>query len=210
VLAAMSRKSKPPEHYFSSTPKCDDRFGIIHATLRGRSFEFLTSSSVFSKRKVDLGTHVLIDAMVLPPKGCVLDIGCGYGAVGIAAAATNPKLHVVMTDVNMRAVRLAKQNLEANRIGNAEVRYGHLYEPIEDLQFDCVLSNPPVSAGMDTVKAIIEGAPKVMASGGSFQMVIRSKIGAKALPEAFHSVFGGCEVLARESGYRVLMGKLGV
>jgi 16S rRNA (guanine1207-N2)-methyltransferase len=139
-----------------------------------------------------------------------LDIGCGYGAVGISAAASNPKLHVVMTDVNMRAVRLAKQNIEANRVSNAEVRYGFLYEPVEALRFNCALSNPPVSAGMDTVKAIIAGAPKVLQAGGSFQMVIRSKIGAKALPEAFCTAFGSCEVLARESGYRVLLGKLGV
>ncbi len=206
----MDKKSKPLEHYFSSAPKCDDRFGIVRAKLRGRNFEFLTSSSVFSKKKVDLGTHVLIDAMVLPEKGSVLDIGCGYGAVGIAAAATNPNLRVVMTDVNMRAVRLARQNLETNRIRNAEVRYGYLYEPVADMRFDCVLSNPPVSAGMDTVKAVIAGAAGVLALGGSFQMVIRSKIGAKALPEAFVAVFGNCEVLARESGFRVLMGRVGV
>jgi 16S rRNA (guanine1207-N2)-methyltransferase len=204
----MKRKnSKPSEHYFSSAPKCTDRFGIIHATLLGRNFEFLTSSSVFSKRRVDLGTHVLIDAMVLPEKGSVLDIGCGYGAVGIAAAASNPNLHVVLTDVNIRAVRLTKQNLEANGISNAEARYGYLYEPVEKMFFDCILSNPPVSAGMDTVRAIIAGAPNVLSECGTFQMVIRSKIGAKALPEAFCSAFGNCEVLARESGFRVLLGK---
>ena len=206
----MDKKSKPVEHYFSSVPKCDDRFGIVRAKLRGRNFEFLTSSSVFSKKKVDLGTHVLIDAMVLPEKGSVLDIGCGYGAVGIAAAATNPNLRVVMSDVNMRAVRLARQNLETNRIRNAEVRYGYLYEPVADMRFNCVLSNPPVSAGMDTVRAVIAGAAGVLALGGSFQMVIRSKIGAKALPEAFVAAFGNCEVLARESGFRVLMGRVGV
>jgi 16S rRNA G1207 methylase RsmC len=206
----MSKKSKAHDHYFTSQPSCNDKFGIVKTALRGRNFEFLTSSSVFSKRKVDLGTRVLIEAMILPQSGNVLDIGCGYGAVGISAAASNPKLQVVMTDVNMRAVRLAKQNVETNRVRNAEVRYGYLYEPVESMRFDCVLSNPPVSAGMDMVKAIIEGAPKVMGAGGSFQMVIRSKIGAKALPEAFCAAFGNCEVLARESGYRVLRGKLGV
>ena len=204
----MRKKSKSIEHYFSAAPKCDDRFGIVKTTLRGRRFEFLTSSSVFSKKRVDLGTRVLIEAMVLPQSGNVLDIGCGYGAVGITAATLNPKLHVVMTDVNMRAVRLARQNVEANKVANADVRYGNLYEPVEGLRFDCILSNPPVSAGMDTVKAIVSGAPHVMLANGSFQMVIRSKIGAKALPEAFCQAFGNCEVLARESGYRVLIGKL--
>jgi len=204
----MSKKNKDVEHYFSSAPKSDDRLGIVKSALRGRNFEFLTSSSVFSKRRIDLGTRVLIEAMVLPTSGSVLDLGCGYGAVGITAAKVNPNLHVVMTDVNMRAVRLAQKNLKTNKAANTEVRYGHLYEPVEDLRFNCVLSNPPVSAGMDTVKAIILGAPNVMAPGGSFQMVIRSKIGAKALPEAFCQAFGNCEVLARESGYRVLIGKL--
>ncbi len=206
----MSKKSKPVDHYFSAAPKSDDKFGIIKVKLRGRNLQFLTSSSVFSKRKIDLGTHVLIEAMVLPQSGSVLDIGCGYGAVGITVALLNPKLHVVMTDVNMRAVRLARQNVEANRVKNAEVRYGYLFEPVESMKFDCVLSNPPVSAGMDTVRAIIEGASKVLVSGGTFQMVIRSKIGAKTLPEAFLSSFGSCEVVSRASGFRVLMGRLGV
>jgi 16S rRNA (guanine1207-N2)-methyltransferase len=143
--------------------------------------------------------------MALPETGAVLDVGCGYGAVGIVAAASNSRLHVVMTDVNMRAVHLARQNIEINRVHNAEVRCGYLYEPVKDLTFNCVLSNPPVSAGMETVKAIITEAPQVMAHEATFQMVIRSKIGAKTLPLVFNETFGDCQVLARKSGYRVLM-----
>jgi 16S rRNA (guanine1207-N2)-methyltransferase len=204
----MSKDNKSVEHYFASAPKSEERFGLVRTSLCGKSFEFLTASSVFSKKKVDSGTRLLIEAMVLPKTGCVLDIGCGYGAVGIAVATFNPKLHVVMTDVNARAVRLAKKNVGLNRTFNAEVRYGYLYEPVEDLKFNCVLSNPPVSAGMETVKAIVREAPKVMAEKASFQMVIRSKIGAKTLPLVFNETFGNCMVLARESGYRVLMGNL--
>ena len=108
----------------------------------------------------------------------------------------------------MRAVRLARRNVELNKVANAEVRYGYLYEPVEDLVFNCVLSNPPVSAGMDTVKAIVKEAKKIMADKASFQMVIRSKIGAKVFPSVFNETFGNCTVLARESGFRVLMGQL--
>ena len=204
----MSKGNKSIEHYFASVPKSDERFGLVRTSLCGKPFEFLTASSVFSKRKVDSGTRLLIEAMALPRTGCVLDIGCGYGAVGIAVAKFNPKLHVVMTDVNARAVRLTRKNFELNKVTNAEVRYGYLYEPVEDLRFNCVLSNPPVSAGMETVKAIVKESPKVMAPKASFQMVIRSKIGAKTLPSVFNETFGNCMVLARESGYRVLMGNL--
>jgi len=117
---------------------------------------------------------------------------------------------VVMTDVNIRAVRLARKNLNLNKATNAEVRYGYLYEPVEDMRFDCVLSNPPVSAGMETVRAIVSKAPQVMAKDATFQMVIRSKIGAKTLPALFSETFGNCSVLARESGYRVLIGEISV
>ena len=199
-------KNKNVEHYFTSAPKCVDRFGLVRTTLNGKPFEFLTSSSVFSKRKIDSGTRLLIETMILPQTGNVLDIGCGYGAVGIAAATLNRQLHVVMTDVNMRAVRLAKQNVELNKVANAEVRYGAFYEPVQDTKFNCVLSNPPVSAGMETVKAIVKQAPTVMAPKASFQMVIRSKIGAKALPQLFEETFHNCTIVGRESGYRVLMG----
>jgi 16S rRNA (guanine1207-N2)-methyltransferase len=203
----MTERSRSAEHYFAALPKSEAKFGLVRTRLRGESFEFLTASSVFSKKRVDLGTRLLIEAMVLPETGVVLDVGCGYGAVGIVAAAFNSRLRVIMTDVNMRAVRLARQNIEINKVNNAEVRYGYLYEPVADLTFNCVLSNPPVSAGMETVKAIVKEAPRVMASKATFQMVIRSKIGGKTLPSVFNETFGNCAVLARESGYRVLTGE---
>jgi 16S rRNA (guanine1207-N2)-methyltransferase len=201
----MTERKNRTEHYFAALPKSKAKLGLIHTSLRSKSFEFLTAASVFSKKRVDIGTKLLIEAMALPKTGCVLDIGCGYGAVGIAAATFNPRLHVVMTDVNTRAVHLAKHNIERNNVTNAEVRCGHFYEPVEELTFNCVLSNPPVSAGMETVKAIITKAPQVMANKATFQMVIRSKIGAKTLPSVFNATFGNCTVLARKSGYRVLM-----
>jgi 16S rRNA (guanine1207-N2)-methyltransferase len=201
----MTDRGRSAEHYFAELPKSEAKLGLVRTRLRGKPFEFLTASSVFSKKRVDLGTRLLIEAMVLPETGCVLDVGCGYGAVGIAAAASNSRLRVIMTDVNMRAVRLARENIEINKVNNAEVRYGYFYEPIPELTFNCVLSNPPVSAGMETVKAIVRGAPRVMASKATFQMVIRSKIGGKTLPSVFNETFGNCAVLARESGYRVLV-----
>ena len=201
----MTGRKRNVEHYFATTPKSKAKFGIVRTRLRGEPFEFLTASSVFSKKQVDLGTRLLIDAMALPDTGAFLDVGCGYGAVGIVAAASNSRLHVVMTDVNMRAVRLSRQNVEINKVNNAEVRCGYLYEPVKDLTFNCVLSNPPVSAGIETVKSIITEAPKVMVHKATFQMVIRSKIGAKTLPLIFSETFGNCQVLARESGYRVLI-----
>ncbi len=195
------------EHYYAEQPRSEAKFGLIRTRLRGKPFEFVTASSVFSTKRIDLGTHVLIEAMQLPEEGYALDIGCGYGAVGITAAKLNPQLHVVMTDVNRRAVLLARQNAERNHVYNVDVHQGSLYEPVQNQSFNCILSNPPISAGMETVLALIRGAPTVLSCGGTLQMVVRSKIGKKTLPNAFTEAFGNCNVLAIESGYRVLKGE---
>jgi 16S rRNA G1207 methylase RsmC len=168
-------------------------------------FEFMTASGVFSKERVDPGTRLLVESMVLPKSGLVLDVGCGYGVVGIAAAVFNPFLRVVLVDVNERAVWLARQNGRLNRAENVEVRSGHLYQPVKGLLFNCVLSNPPVSAGIETVKEIIVKAPEHMESKALFQMVVKSKIAGKRLQTIFREAFGNIDVLTRKSGYRILV-----
>jgi len=192
-------------HYFVQHPKSKPKLGLIRTYLRRRPFEFLTASGVFSKKRVDLGTRLLIESMVLPEKGLVLDVGCGYGAVGVSAAVFNPHLHVVMVDVNERAVWLAKQNIQLNNVSNAEVRQGYIYEPVKDLTFNCILSNPPVTAGMQTVKKIITEAPMQMKVKGLFQIVVRSKIGGKRLRMILEEAFGSTHIHARKSGYRVFI-----
>jgi len=203
----MTSKGIGFEHYFAAKPKSKPKYGLIRTHLRGRLFEFVTASGVFSKDHVDLGTRLLIESMVLPEEGNVLDIGCGYGAVGIVTAASNSRLNVFMIDVNIRAVRLARQNAEINNTRNVVIRRGNLYESVAGLIFDCVLSNPPVSAGMVTVKAMIDGAPAHMRKGALFQMVVKSKVGGERLCKMLDGAFGNVEVLARESGYRVLISK---
>ena len=201
----MTHKITKPEHYYSSHPQSEAKLGLIRTRLRRESFEFMTTSSVFSKKRVDTGTRLLIESVILPETGRVLDVGSGYGAIGIVAARLNPSLQVVLTDVNIRAVRLARENIERNSIVNAQVRCGSLYAPVEDLTFNCILSNPPVSAGMNTVKAIIIEAPKIMEPKATLQMVVKSKIGRKILPAVFETAFGNCRILAREGGYRVFI-----
>ncbi|MGE5638183.1 MAG: class I SAM-dependent methyltransferase [Chloroflexota bacterium] len=198
-------KNRLSEHYYSTKPVSEAKRGLIQTHLHSKFFEFVTASSVFSKKQVDAGTKLLIDSMILPTHGRVLDVGCGYGAVGITAASLKPTLQIILTDVNMRAVRLAQENVEKNRITNAEVRWGYLYEPVEGLTFNCILSNPPVSAGMAIVKAIITEATNVMVRKATLQMVVKSKIGAKTLPTVFNESFGNCTILARKSGYRVFI-----
>ncbi len=206
-LSQLKHKHGEAEHYYTKRPKSNQRLGLIRTNLRGHSLEFLTSASVFSKRHVDLGTRLLIESMILPEEGYVLDLGCGYGPVGIMAGLLNRHIRVVMVDVNERAVHLARENVTRNKVDNVEIRQGFLYRPVKNMKFDTILCNPPVSAGMQLVSLIVSGAFGHLEKDGLFQLVIRSRVGGKRVLRELEEVFGDVEVLARRSGYRVLLSK---
>jgi len=193
------------EHYFSERPTSPPRLGLVRCSLRGVDFEFLTASGVFSHRRIDAGTRLLIESMTLPEGGAALDLGCGYGPIGIVAARLKPRLQVWMTDVNQRAVALAEENALRNGVENVRIVGGHLYGPVEGLSFDVILSNPPISAGMrKAVEPVIEGATRHLKPGGSLQVVVRTTKGGRSLAALLERYFGGFEVVARRGGYRVL------
>lgn len=195
----------PKSHYFSKRPSSKDERGKIVTILRGRKHSFITSRGVFSAKRVDTGTRVLVENMHIPEKGDFLDLGCGIGIIGIVAASTAPKLRVHLTDVNTRAVKLTKLNVQRAELPNCKVYEGYLYEALDDQKFDAIISNPPVSAGMHkVVHPMISGAYERLNTDGILQMVIQSNKGGKMLAGFFDDVFGEHEIVTRKSGYRVL------
>lgn len=193
------------EHYFTEKPTSEEKKGLLRTNLRGREFEFITSTGLFSYRSIDLGTRVLIENMYIPKKGRLLDLGCGYGPIGIVVAKVNPELEVYMTDINIRAVKFAKVNVEKNEV-DAKVLQGNIYEAVNNLMFDTIVSNPPVSAGMsDVVRPMVMGAKERLVNSGSLQMVMRYTKGGRTLESMMREEFGEAEVLAKEGGYRVFI-----
>ena len=104
------------EHYYSHEPTVDHNRRIIEVMLRGRTMKFITDAGVFSKSDVDYGSKLLIEALQLPDHAQVLDMGCGYGPIGLCAAFLNQAGHVTMADVNERALKLAEENAHLNHI----------------------------------------------------------------------------------------------
>ena len=195
-------------HYYSRRQFSKLRLGVIKCYIRGYPFEFLTASGVFSKRRLDPGTRLLCESMILPEDGVALDLGCGYGVIGIAAAVFNPNLKVYLTDSNERAVWLARLNAKRIGVHNVTVKTGFLYRPVENIVFDTILSNPPITAGMKTVLPIITEAPNHLEERGTLQLVVRSKIGAQRIQSVMKATFGNVKVVARGGGFRVLLSNL--
>lgn len=192
------------EHYFSAKPTSASDPGLIKATIRGVHLELLTDAGVFSHRRLDNGTRLLAESMTVPAEGGLLDVGCGYGPLGILAGKLNPRIDVWMTDINERAVRLAEENARRNGV-NARVLRGDLYEPVRDRLFDVIVSNPPVSAGMrSVVEPLVSGAVSHLKPGGLLQLVIQSNKGGKTLEAMMLEHLGSCAVTSRGGGFRVL------
>jgi len=192
------------EHYFSRRPGARHREATIRATLQGHTIVLLTDAGVFSARTIDRGTELLAGSLAVAPDAHVLDLGCGYGVLGILAAMLAPNGRVVMTDVNERAVDLAARNIRTNAVPHAEARLGAFYTPVAGEAFDAIVCNPPIRAGKAVVHRIVDEAPSHLRSGGSLWLVARTRQGAKSLAERMAAVFGSCDTVARGSGYRVL------
>jgi len=193
-----------PEQYFARRPSSRRRPEAISVVLRGQALTFLTDAGVFSRKEVDRGSELLLKALEVGPCELVLDLGCGYGVLGIVSARLSEGGRVILTDVNERAAALARRNLEANRIGNAEVRIGDLYNPVAGLSFDHIVCNPPIRAGRAVVDRILREAPAHLHEGGRLWLVVRTKQGADAIRARMRAVFGNAEVVKRGSGYKVL------
>jgi len=189
------------EHYYSEEQKSPLNIKKIAASIIGKDFEFYTASGVFSKSRIDMGTLVLAESMIIGKNARVLDIGCGIGILGIVASKLF-NADVVMTDMNKRAVMLAKKNLELNGV-KAEIYQGNLYEKIKENDFDAVLSNPPQTAGKDVCFELIEKSRNHLKISGTLQIVARHNKGGKTLAKKMEEVFGNVRVIARKTGYSV-------
>lgn len=192
------------EHYFSETPSVRHDRRRVDIRLCDRSFTFVTDSGVFSKEGVDYGSRLLIETMVIPEDAQILDVGCGYGPIGLTAAYLAVKGKATLIDVNERAVQLAQENAELNGIHNAEVLQSDLFEKVNGRKFTHILTNPPIRAGKDIVHAIFEQALEHLLPKGELWVVIQKKQGGPSAFKKIESIFSNVEEMCKDKGYRIL------
>lgn len=193
--------------YFATNPNSKHDEHLIDYRIDGINLKFYTDAGVFSKMRVDYGSGVLIKTMreqSFPNKG-ILDVGCGYGPIGLFAAKFWPDQEVEMVDVNERALQLATRNAQLNNINNVEIHQSDIYEQVDkDKKFGLILTNPPIRAGKKVVDEIIVKAKEHLVPDGLVLAVIQKKQGAPSAKKLMTKTYGNCEILARDKGYYIL------
>ncbi len=190
--------------YFTNDPDLAHDEHSFDFTLAGHNLHFTSDNGVFSKHTVDYGSRVLIaEVATAAPQGRLLDVGCGWGPIGLSLAKANPDLAVTMSDVNERALALARRNAEANAITNVTVLTSSVYEEIEGT-FDTIVTNPPIRAGKDIVSGILSGAFAHLNAGGQLYAVLQKKQGAPSAKKLMAATFGNAEVVKKDKGYYIL------
>ncbi|MHA1377759.1 MAG: class I SAM-dependent methyltransferase [Candidatus Helarchaeota archaeon] len=189
------------DYYFSKSPNSKVNLYTIKTNLKNQTFQFLTSSGIFSPKSIDKGTRLLIETIQVPNVGNILDLGSGYGPIGIVVAAIAPESKVYMIDQNERAIWLAKENIKKNAIQNAEARIGGL-EVLKKLKFDLIISNPPLSIGYKKISSLLSLVPNYLNDNGNLQIVLRKT--HKKIISIMENIFTNIEILKRKSGYIIL------
>jgi 16S rRNA (guanine1207-N2)-methyltransferase len=192
------------EQYFTKNPTTEKEIYKFDWNIGKDRFYFYTSNSVFSKKGVDFGSMVLVETVVKENanfKGSILDLGCGYGPIGVMLAKLIENANVTMSDVNKRALELAKMNAEENKVkSRVKTLSSSAFENINE-NFDMIVTNPPIRAGKEVIFSFYEGAYEHLNKGGHLYVVIQKKQGAPSTKEKLESLFGNCETAEKKSGY---------
>ena len=193
------------EHYYSRTQKVESDPKFWDYTLKNSSFRFKTDNGVFSKREVDFGSRLLIESFEMPNvEGLLLDVGCGYGPIGLSLAKYYQDRMIHMVDVNERAIELAKENAELNKIQNVRIYESDRLLNVKENTFAAILTNPPIRAGKITVHDIFEQSFNHLVSKGELWVVIQKKQGAPSAIEKLNNLFNYVETIDKSKGYFVI------
>jgi len=191
------------EHYFTETPDSAHKPLRFQTAYRGHTLGMQTDSGVFSRTEIDKGSAALLAMLPDGITGEVLDMGCGYGAIGLCLKKHNPGCELTMADINQRAAALAKANAEANGI-DAQVLQGDGFATVPHRKFDLIVLNPPIRAGKHVVYQMFAGAAGALKETGAFMLVIRKQQGAPSAMAELGKLFRDVNILSKKGGFWVI------
>lgn len=193
------------DHYYSEKPQSKQITSTIQCTLNDRPYTFTASTGVFSKKGIDFGSKLLIETFVAPGlSGDLLDLGCGYGPIGIALAKSYPNRTVTMIDINERAVALAKQNAQKNGVHNVSISQSDGFTHVNQHDYAAIITNPPIRTGKQFIYQLFNESINYLQTDGELWIVIQKKQGAPSLIVHLQKKYRSVEVVNRKKGYQII------
>lgn len=190
------------EHYFTANPESEHRYAPCRFEYRDCSLRFMTDAGVFSRGEVDFGTELLLNALPETLYGRVLDLGCGWGAIGVSVGKKWPGCAVVMSDINERALALAGRNARENGVTAQTVESSGM-DRVPG-QFDFILTNPPIRAGKQVIYAMFAACAGQLKDEGEMYLVIRKQQGAESAIRFLKTVYQTVDTIEKSGGFWVI------
>lgn len=189
-------------HYFTNELDLKSNQKLHQVTIKNRVFNFLTDHGVFSKKNLDFGTQFLIETLIETNYDRVLDLGCGYGPIGVILKSFNPLSKVDLVDVNERALELTKHNARINQ-QEVNVFLSDGFKSVTD-QYDLIATNPPIRAGKAIIYGFFADAKNHLTEDGSLFIVIQKKQGALSAIKFCETIYTKVMVVEKKSGYLII------
>lgn len=177
---------------------------VFSDTLCGQPFTFHTTWGVFSPREIDAGSRMLLDFMEIGEADDCLDLGCGYGPIGMTMARLAPKGQTLLVDKDFVAVDYANKNIAVNGIGNAEAILSNGLDGVGERQFDVIASNIPAKVGNEMLYLFLYDALAHLKPGGRLYVVTITGL-RQFIKRSFNEVFGNYDKLKQGKTYTVGM-----
>lgn len=188
-------------HYFENDQNLVSEIKTFNISINNVLFTFNTDNGVFSKGELDFGTNLLLSNVLKKDiSGNILDLGCGYGPIGIILKKIKD-VNVTMSDINNRAIHLSKMNAKKNNV-TVNVVNSDGYENITDT-FDYIISNPPIRVGKKKLYELLVGSKEHLKKDGELVIVVRKEQGALSLMKDM-SVYYNVQVLDKVKRFFII------
>lgn len=196
------------DHYYSRQQNVESNPVFIEAYIKGHHYNFKTDTGVFSKSKIDFGSKLLIENILIPNlPGPILDVGCGYGPIGITIARENSTRTIHMIDINERALSLATENAALNDVTNVKIYESDRLTKVTEKEFAAIITNPPIRAGKTIVFDIYRQAYDLLVNDGELWVVIQKKQGAQSTLKFLKEKYNEVEVVKKAKGYFIIVAR---
>ncbi len=177
---------------------------VFNETLRGHTLTFHSTWGIFSPKSIDKGSIMLLDYLDIEAHFDCLDLGCGYGPLGLTMARLAPDGETTMVDKDFMAIEYSRKNADINNIRNCDIKLSNGLQHIRDKRFHCIASNVPAKVGSEMMTIMLNDAYEQLHPGGMIYVVTITGL-RRYIERNFKEIFGNYKKLKQGKQYTVAM-----